>query len=546
MPSSPTNTYAAQALASFAQQHHQQSLRPSAESICPLEVIHKLVDDYFIFIHPVIPLPLERSFRQDLEARQDIASPRFLALLASMIACMTASFPRQPRHHLKAHGLENTYRNSMSFIDRCQRVATDALGPATHNREYTIDDAIICYLQGLTNIYIFQPEPAIMYFKDCLSIVTSLNEQHRKRTSTVQTMMRQSNGDLSQGEQQAAQENPLPQEFLRRMFWNLFVTVKTLQQLGLTPSRLNIPPSTPADPWPPLPNEDDSEYTSVQISQPFEGIQSKMTGFNINTRIFRSYDSISRRELCHGVDELRDWDEQRKEIVDSLNEVKDIVKNLPPIFKLEKNTNQPNRYYPQHVDPELAPSASDSTRPPVAMPENRVTLMLDIQRANIHATQLGTRSYLVEKYFTLKEESSRYHPTPLSPGSHPTTSGPDRTQDAIMSAEYQEVLDQLLHMISTIEQIHMEPNGASLIGKVRSIARTLLGLPPARKGSIPNSEHYLSKFIQVLGKLESTMGAMITDNQDDEEYKLRQWADLRDAQSKFLKDGGFTGRVTGR
>ena len=529
MPSSPTNTYAARALTAFAQQP-----RFSAESICPIHVIHKLVDDYFIFIHPVIPLPHEASFRRDLETRQDTLQPRFLALLASMIACMTATFPRQPRQHLKANGLENPFPNSMSFIDRCQAVATEALGLATHNRQYTVDDAIICYLQGLTNIYIFQSEPAIMYFKDCLSIVTSINEQQKKGSNGMQGTVSASNGEPPSGPQHQPQD-PIAQEFLRRMFWNLFVTVKTLQQLGLTPSRLNIPPSTRADPWPPLPNEDDRLFTSVEISQPFEGIQSKMTGFNINTKIFRSYDLISRRELCYGVDELVSFDQQRREIMESLEEVKDIVKNLPPFFKLEKDERH-------RTNPEHARSANE---PYVAMPENRVTLMLDIQRANIHATQLGTRSYLVEKYFALKE-SYKWQQSHLSPTVVNTATDSDESHDALMTDEYRDIIPSLLHMLSTIQQIHMEPNGASLIGKVRSIASTLLSLPPARSGCIPNAEHYLKAFVSVLSRLESTMGAMVTDNKDDEDLKLRQWADLQEAQSRFLKDGGFTGGAGGR
>jgi hypothetical protein len=69
-------------------------------------------------------------------------------------------------------------------------------------------------------------------------------------------------------------------------------------------------------------------------------------------------------------------------------------------------------------------------------------------------------------------------------------------------------------------------------------------LPPNRKGPLAlKSEAYLGQFLDVLMKLERASPALQTGDvgeiRDVEEEELRNWADLREYQMRFLKSGGF-------
>lgn len=78
------------------------------------------------------------------------------------------------------------------------------------------------------------------------------------------------------------------------------------------------------------------------------------------------------------------------------------------------------------------------------------------------------------------------------------------------------------------------------INKIRQIASTLIRSPQSRKGpSILKADEYLSKFLNVLMKLERTSPGLGDNSVDDEEEELRNWADLRDCQRKFAEAGGF-------
>ena len=81
--------------------------------------------------------------------------------------------------------------------------------------------------------------------------------------------------------------------------------------------------------------------------------------------------------------------------------------------------------------------------------------------------------------------------------------------------------------------------------KIRSIASTLLDVPDQRKGRLAKeAQEYLSAFLKILMRLERVSPANSDPDQpDDEEAELRTWADLRDFQLKFARQGGLLGLV---
>lgn len=82
------------------------------------------------------------------------------------------------------------------------------------------------------------------------------------------------------------------------------------------------------------------------------------------------------------------------------------------------------------------------------------------------------------------------------------------------------------------------------INKIRQIAATLLDSPQNQKGPLAlKSESYLGQFLDVLLKLERASPSLQTGDsgeiRDVEEEELRNWANLREYQLRFLNAGGF-------
>ena len=402
-------------------------------------------------------------------------------------------------------------------------------------------DAIISYLQGLTNIHTWQRLPAMLYFKECLSIITTLS-LHKADQGYSASNGPDTNGALLNGIKAEAQ-NPAGMDLIvnelgKRIFWVLFVGVRSLQQLGVSPFELNIPPPTKLDPYPPFPIEVDDDFlTPTQILQQPDGRISELVGFNINARIYASYSSVSLNEMNFGVDELVDWERQRKEIEESLDNVKRILESLPAPLVIDSTAK--GKVAQQSHDPD-ASSATVSKEGGPALThdgyDDRASTQREIQRANIQASQIGTRSYLVERYFALSD--ARH---PVSKSTSDKSNGAE-TSDNSMSAEHSSIITSLLEMLSTIQQIHLEPNGASLIAKLRAIASTLMDVPKTQKGTVAlKAESHLGSFAAILGRLEKIVGASDYTHEEDEEGKLREWTHLRHEQARLSGDGVVSG-----
>lgn len=574
----------------------------------PWPVLSALVDDYFTFIHPLIPLPHEPSFRQALLRREDVTNSTFLALLASMLGCLVASFPRRPRQHLRNLGFEGYFPNSMSVVDRCNKVALEAQGPATFDRNYTVHDAIISYLQGISSAYTFKRVPCLLYLNQCLSICTTMG-LHKSSSSRhlfdgSQPPRMTPNGQSLQGPQPHGSGDLVLQELGRRTFWVLFVSIKSLHQLGVSPFVLSIPPSTIADPYPPLPLEVDDEYLTPQkvFPQPPETV-SQLVGFNINARVFSSYDGISTNELLYGVDEVFDWDLQKAELEESLQNVKRIIEELPTQLQINSQNISSDRPILQYPPPDEQPQTSQYQANGTFTHDginSRSSIQHEIQKANIYASQLGTRSYLVEKYWSLSSSShqtspstSRHHKNHhqrqqqhIQPSLASTSSS--ALTEAAMTAERLDIIQDFLRVLSTISQVNMEPNGASFIQKVRAIASTLLTAPDTTRAARRHgrktravgrdthnnnnnaaattataaagndddddddvddglgrgkAEEYLESFLTILARLENVVPPNENPSEQDEDAQLREWADLRSEQERLARAGGFMAAV---
>ncbi|KAH8635631.1 hypothetical protein IG631_11032 [Alternaria alternata] len=223
-PQSPTN--AAHALAQLQSSHPTQL---SAEEICALPTLNALIDDFFTYIHPLCPFPHEPSFREAWGQREDLSNPSFLALLASMIAVLVASFPRKPRLHLNTQ-TRREYPNHLSLVDKCRDVCARARGPGYLDRpSLNVYDACTSYFLGLTGAYVFQWRQLRLYLAECLTIIRSLGlHKHEAQGYTYLGGMPHawgSNGPNYDGSREFKVDY-ITEEIGRRVFWTVFVGVR--------------------------------------------------------------------------------------------------------------------------------------------------------------------------------------------------------------------------------------------------------------------------------------------------------------------------------
>ena len=554
-PSSPTN--AAHTLASFA-----SNPVISADTICHWSILRCLVDDYFTHIHPLVQLPHEPSFRSAFERREDVSNPTFLAMLASMIGCLVASFPRKAQQHFRLHNMESLLPTPISLVERCHRIALEAQGVGYLDKNLTIHDAVTSYLLGLTSAYMFNRPSCILYFRRCLTILTTVGA-HKPNTiigiprpGPAPPARMTSNGHGLEGPK-AIDVDLVMQEICRRTFWVMFASARSLQQHGVSQWELPIPPATKSEPYPPLAMEVDDEYLTPTGAQQPPNVVSRLAGFNANVRIYTSYNNLATIEFVHGVNEVANWEQQKSVLEKSLRTVKEVAGELPS--ELQTNLEGTQALSLDHKYPSPANGLSDlqnqshyaingfDNRPiDYSRPEERSQIQYGIQKANICATQLSTRLYLVEKYCNLhdvqkRNDSSNPLPELISPALDnfsPTQSHLSLSEDDV-SNEREEIAKSFISLLNSINQSAMEANGASFSHRIRQLASTLLDLPRTRKGPLLlRAETYLRRFKDILMQLERVQPNSDT-FEDDEAAYTRRWNELRDLQARFAQAGEF-------
>ena len=327
-----------------------------------------------------------------------------------------------------------------------------------------------------------------------------------------------------------------------------------------------IAPSTPSLPYPTYPeNVDDMCVLANEIIHPQDGSVTLLTGFRFAIDVYTTMNGVVSLELAYGMSTLP-WSDQRTLLRDGLLAAKSITDNLPPELQLGNHGDESGTLAGfdesglQYVPPAWPNSqpAHDLRNVIKNHPVQRRHLQYEIQKANIFVSQLATRSYFVELYFNLRdvylgEQQQNDGLNGQSEEEKEAQDADDKDIYEFMSAERELIVQNLLTVLGSISQRNMEPNGGSLINKIRQVASTLLNDAPERKGPFAmKSEEALSQLINILMKLEKTgpsggNGMEAADQShmttQDEEEELRHWADLREYQLRFAAHGGFAGNL---
>jgi hypothetical protein len=390
-----------------------------------------------------------------------------------MVGMLVASFPRRPRQHLKAQGKENIFPNHMSLVQRCQTICSLARGPGyLESESLNVYDAATSYFLALMGCYTFRWRQGRLYFGECLTITRTLG-LHRSKEQTYghvgalpaaytsrDAAMNSVNGMNDQ------HADNIAQEMGRRIFWTMYVSIKTIQQLGAAFGELQINPPTNSEPYPPLPTEvDDYCIYATHIDLQPQGVLPRIAGFNANVKVYRSYESLSTMEMAWGIDCVVDWERQKKVLFECLRRCKGAISELPTELMV----------YPG------GPFAQPGQKPDGQYMDEHRRIGCEIMKANIYASSLSTRSYIVEKYWNLCEAHARSRSqhtpgsVPSSPGVGITAAGIDRSlpqqpptsgydmMEHDFCEEHESIVKDLLTVLSSIDQVNMEPNADSFV-----------------------------------------------------------------------------------
>jgi hypothetical protein len=253
-----------------------------------------------------------------------------------------------------------------------------------------------------------------------------------------------------------------------------------------------LPPPTPSEPYPPFPLEVDDQYIYVSHVDPQPaGLVSEITGFNLNVQIYMTCTPLITMEIAYGMDEIFDWNRQKRVLENCLQAVNHALDSVPKELMLTPSS-QPggfegeNRGYIQPVrrfHGVSDGSVSVTGHSDMNLQESRRSIQYEIQKANFYVSQLGVRSYLVEKYWNLLDAyeskvrsrdnsvistGTRSSPGVMASGLDAVMRGMAGTGgyemvESRMSAERETIVKDLLRVLGSISQVNMEPNGSSFV-----------------------------------------------------------------------------------
>jgi len=344
-----------------------------------------------------------------------------------------------------------------------------------------------------------------------------------------------------------------------------------MTQLGAGANEIVFPPSTDSDPYPDKPVEVDDAYIYVDRIMPQPpGTLSLMTGFNKGIDIYMTMNPLAGVELSYGITQLP-WSNQKNMLNECVQAAKQVTERLPAELSIDLAAQGPDvgseagtaaqpiqlpptEYFDdlpgfQYYPPSESMESNDLRRVLGTQPERRRQVQFDIQKTNIYASQLATRSYYVELYLNLRDAARDKGQLPGEAAEGSADSG-DAIDNSI-TAERELIVQHLLAVLRSIPLRNMEPNGSALSNKIRQVASTLLNDAPERKGPVAmGAEEHLGRFVEITMRLEKMGAAPGGDGgpdattPKDEEQELRDWADLREHQARFAQSGGFLATPT--
>ncbi|KAF3939293.1 hypothetical protein ABW19_dt0200215 [Dactylella cylindrospora] len=498
----------------------------STDMLLPRDVLRLLLKDFFYYIYPLNPIVHEPSFTKDFNERRDKSDPMFLSLIFAMCTVTIISFPRK----LQSYCQGRYYNTAIQMAERSHRLALLAR-PVDYLERLDVTLLSSLYLLSLSAWYSNKTERGSFYFAE-LSLALTILERSSPSSKF-------NNPDFSHGFMSST--SLITMELRKRVFW--ITMVGEISRYSME-GKINMPlflkyTSSDLDQLylDTVPAEVDDIYitpTSFDFtSARLESKISHMVGFNACSKIhliYAKYVATTHNDET-GVWRSADPELKRRVLKTFLKEMKTALDWLPPELKLDMRMAEANAGtdadglplemvpWPATTDGDIYISmqaflgrktlyqAVAELPDGVNIPDpDRHEISYEVQKANLYVTQLYLFSIFLSDYSRVMSE--------LSTSGKIKFVNPLDEVDVTHDTDY--ICRAMLVVMRCIKFEHLEPNGQSIIAKIRIIAASLLNdirndvnygqqpSTPSSTSSFANkarTEAYLVAFLELLSKL---------------------------------------------
>ncbi|RVD82572.1 uncharacterized protein DFL_006994 [Arthrobotrys flagrans] len=501
----------------------------TTDLLLPRDVLRLLLKDFFYYIYPLNPIVHEPSFTSDFNARRDKSDPMFLSLIFAMCTVTIISFPRK----LQSYCQGRYYNTAIQMAERAHRLALLAR-PVDYLERLDVTLLSSLYLLSLSAWYSNNTNRGSFYFAE-LSLALTILERSSPSSQF-------NNPDFSHGFMSS--NNLITMELRKRVFW--ITVVGEISRYSME-GKINLPlflkySSADLDQLylDTVPAEiDDAFITPTTFNFAAARMETKishMVGFNACSKIHLIYAKYV--ATCHndetGVWRSADPEMKRRVLKTFLKDMKTALDWLPPDLKLDMRMAEANAGTDADGLPlEMVPWPANATtdgdiyvsmqaflgrktlyQAAAELPDginipdpDRHEISYEVQKANLYVTQLYLFSIFLSDYSRVLAD--------LSPGSGKIKLvNPNEEIDVTHDTDY--ICRAMLVVMRCIKFEHLEPNGQSIIAKIRIIAASLLNdirndISYGQQPSTPSStssfankartEAYLVAFLELLSKL---------------------------------------------
>jgi hypothetical protein len=300
------------------------------------------------------------------------------------------------------------------------RVCLDARGLAYLDREdLNIYDAVISYFIAQAHVFSNRGPQSRRYLAESVTIIRSLD------LPQVDLELVQQQAFDAEGKPQY-QTDFISPELARRVFWKIFVDLKTMQQLGESCPEIAFAfPSTSKNDTPlPLERDDAHIFTNSFEAQAY-GSLSELTGFLDIVKVYQS--TLPLIDIDPSLFEVKQEPSRRRAVIKDCLALCKSVPTLP---------ETPTNPYRQMQDLLLKPNGPDQ----IAMdPIEQRNEQVAMQKAILDASSIATRFYLLELFWQVGGDS-------------------DVSQEDVeeMRAERRKICKELLQLVAGAASIQAE------------------------------------------------------------------------------------------
>ncbi|KAL2071960.1 hypothetical protein VTL71DRAFT_11303 [Oculimacula yallundae] len=435
-------------------------------------IVKAILADYFQYIYPLVPVVHRPSVKRDIAENRDCYDETFLGLIYGLCAVTIAALPSKFLEYQKLRS-HLPYTDSKAMVYACY---DEFMRVRRHGYfdEINFDKWAAHFLMYLAFFHVTDYNRSRMIEVEATQLARLLN-LHK---------VTESNG-----------LNCIEVQLRKKAFWLCFYTFVHGKVHFVRKERIGFIDQIEAHTIPfesLMPTEVDDEYIDEHTIYPQpHGTVSLVTGFNLNSQVFlAAYTTNSDRDKPCPCIHAEDVQMQIQHLQQRLDVLKYMLDDIPaplqPWVSFEQQGNS------------LQASDEDDLQARHELFGQFASL-----RANLHVTHLWFQTLLSSQLDALLE--SQEAGMLLQMSTSPLASDlPIPVRDVrVIWAERESLCRQLLYLLHGISPTFIEPNGITVVSKIREISAALLFIPRGLDaGAERRAATYLRSFADILSKLD--------------------------------------------